>query len=85
MRLLEEAGYIEAKLATAMGPPAGVQTVQDFSITRLLNEGHDFLANAKNESVWKQAKTAVQDKAGDVSLGVLKAVLAKFTMQQFGL
>ena len=84
VRLLKEAGYIDALISEGMND-IGVKQVTSYSINRLLNDGHDFLANAKNESVWKQARTLIQEKGGDVSLAVLKALLAKVAMQQFGL
>ncbi|MGB3494556.1 MAG: DUF2513 domain-containing protein [Elainellaceae cyanobacterium] len=84
VRLLKEANYIDARIIEGMSS-RGVKQVKVYSINRLLNDGHDFLANAKNESVWKQARTLIQEKGGDVSLAVLKALLAKVAMQQFGL
>lgn len=84
VRLLKEASYIDALISEGMND-IGVKQVTFYSINRLLNDGHDFLANAKNESVWKQARTLIQEKGGDVSLAVLKAILANVAMQQSGL
>lgn len=63
----------------------GVQIVKSYAISRLLNDGHDFIENAKSDTVWKKARQEITEKTGDVSLTVLKAVLAKVAMQTFGL
>ncbi|MEO0738524.1 MAG: DUF2513 domain-containing protein [Cyanobacteria bacterium J06649_12] len=84
VRLLQEAGFIDAQLSKASSS-MGVTIVAGYAINRLLNDGHDFIENAKNDTVWKKAREQVAEKTGDVSLGVLKAVLAKTAMQILGL
>lgn len=63
----------------------GVQMVKSYAINRLLNDGHDFIENAKSDTVWEKARQEITEKAGDVSLTVLKAVLAKVALQVVGL
>ena len=82
VRLLKEAGYIEAQIAIGFNQ-VGVHQVQDFSITRLLNDGHDFIANAKNPTVWKKTIDFLASKGGDVSLAVVKGVAAKMAFEHF--
>ncbi|PZV07639.1 MAG: hypothetical protein DCF32_06765 [Leptolyngbya sp.] len=83
VRLLKEAGYIEAQLVIGFNQ-VGVHQVQDFSITRLLNDGHDFIADAKNPTVWKKTIDFLASKGGDVSLAVVKGVAAKMAFEYFG-
>lgn len=84
VRLLQEAGFIDAKVSKG-NSQMGVTIVVGYAIDRLLNDGHDFIENAKSDTVWEKAREQVAEKAGDVSLTVLKAVLAKTAMQLFGL
>jgi DNA-binding transcriptional ArsR family regulator len=84
VRLLEEAEFIDAQIARSQSQ-MGVTIVGSYAINRLLNDGHDFIENAKSDTVWKRAREQVAEKTGDVSLTVLKAVLAKTAMQVLGL
>ena len=84
VRLLQEAKFIDAQIANRRSQ-MGVAVVGNYIISRLLNDGHDFIENAKSDIVWKKAKEQVAEKTGDVSLAVLKAVLAKTAMQLLGL
>lgn len=82
--LLEKSGYLEARIFTERNWQ-GNEQVKGYLITRLLNEGHDFIADAKNDSVWQKATAVIREKSEDVSLAVVKAVVAKMMLQQFGL
>lgn len=84
VRLLQEAGFLDAQVFRG-NSQMGVTIVIGYAIDRLLNDGHDFIENAKSDTVWKKAKEQVAEKTGDVSLTVLKAVLAKTAMQLLGL
>ena len=64
VRIMEQAGLI--KVDGVMGP-------RGFSSLGLEWEGHEFIANARNEDVWKKAKNMF----GDTSLAVLKQGLVK--------
>jgi Hypothetical protein (DUF2513) len=54
-------------------------------IEKLSWSGHEFLDNARNESVWEKTKTIVAEKGGSVSVGILTQVLTSVTKQLFGL
>lgn len=55
--LLEEAGLIDAVIRTdEKGCPS------DASIRRLTMEGHEFLSNAKNNTVWKKVLKQIKEK-----------------------
>lgn len=48
-------------------------------------EGHDFLSDARSETVWKKAMEKVKDMGGSVSIGVMQKLLTKISMQQMGI
>jgi len=84
VRLLKEANFIEAELVPGFNN-IGVKQVQHYAIARLLNDGHDFIANAKNPAIWKKTIDLISNKGGDVSLAVFKGVLAKMASDYLGL
>ena len=76
LRLLQEAGFVQVKFHSYFG-----QKVDDFSHLRLTWEGQEFIADAQDEGIWARAV----EKAGDVSLAVLKQTLAAVVKQHLGL
>lgn len=82
VRLLVEGSFVDAKLFERKNMMSET-IVDEYSISRLLNEGHDFLEIAQNDTVWEKAKKIIQDKGGDVSLSVFKGVLTKVASQYF--
>jgi hypothetical protein len=88
VRLLHEKCYIEAQIEfdfnsyDLRGAPPRILR---YTIIRLLNDGHDFIADAKNSAVWDKTIKFIADKGGDVSLTVVKGVLTKMAWETFGL
>ena len=54
-------------------------------VEKLSWSGHEFLDNARNESVWKETAKIVKEKGGSVAVAVLTQILASVAKQQFGL
>ncbi len=77
--LLVEANLVQGSVTKALGGGSIVL------ISRLTWDGHDFLANIRNETVWRETKKTALEKGADMSLSVLKALAAKITMDYFGL
>jgi hypothetical protein len=78
--LLGNSGLAEVRdLGRTFSGPSGV------AIDRLTMTGHDFLEAAQNETLWKKAMQLVQEKGGNVSVGVLTQILATLLKQSFGL
>ena len=75
VRLLNEAGFVEV---IDLGDMAG----DDF---RLTCAGHEFLAAARNESVWQAVRGDLRKKAADVPFSVLAELLKRGTAALFGL
>jgi Hypothetical protein (DUF2513) len=79
LQLLMDANFLEAKpLKTGAG-------VKDIHIERMTWDGAEFLSNARNESIWKETMTLVQEKGGSVAVGILTQLLSSVAKQHFGL
>lgn len=85
VRLLHEKSYIDARITEEFNSYdlAGLPRVESYTITRLLNDGHDFIADAKNPAVWKKTLDFMARKGSDVSLAVVKGVAAKMALEYF--
>lgn len=69
IRLLEEAGLIEAQ-------DWGTMECEDWRVRRLTNAGHDFLAAARDDSLWNRAKQQLGPVIATVGVKVLGEALA---------
>ncbi len=56
-----------------------------FTIVRLTWAGHDFLENARNDTVWKKVMAEAKAKGTSVSMAVLNGLLAKAAQKYAGL
>jgi len=77
--IMAEAGLIEATNSTSQS-----STSPEAVPTRLTWHGHEFIENAKNENIWRDAKGAVS-KLGDVSFSVWTTVLAEVVKRNLGI
>lgn len=61
VRLLHEKGYIDARIVEEFDSYdlVGSPQVESYMITRLLNDGHDFIADTKNPTVWKKTLDSI--------------------------
>jgi hypothetical protein len=57
----------------------------DFSYINLTWLGHEFIDNARDEGVWKKAKTIVAEKVGTISVGIMIQLLASLAKNHIGL
>jgi hypothetical protein len=80
VELLEEAGYIEAIIATdAQGFP------DRCVVKRLTWNGHEFLSNAKNDTVWKKVLQQAEEKGMSTSMTVINGLLEAAAKKYMGL
>lgn len=70
--ILKEAGFINGK------PYAEIP----FAAT-LTWEGHNFLDDARNDTVWKKTKDFIKEKGDTASFQVVVELLKKFTLKHF--
>jgi hypothetical protein len=66
---------IEAKLLD--GDITRMLSSNSYSVRKITWQGHDFLANARNDTIWKKVMTEVKEKGIPVSLAVLNELLTK--------
>lgn len=90
--IMEELGLIKGE--KIIGPlsgeidqygPVGPEGIVGFSVERLTAKGHDFLDAARNETIWKKAKTTLAEKGATVSLAVLQTLLTALLKNELGL
>jgi Hypothetical protein (DUF2513) len=80
IELLAEQGLIEAK---SVRSGMGGRRIAAIHVVRTTWAGHDFLANAKNQSVWEKTKAFLLAKGGSASFEVVKTVLTQVAVQHF--
>ena len=68
--LLNEANYIEAKFSDW----SDGSFMLDY-VSRLTWLGHEFLDNARNETVWKKTLAIVKEKGGSISFNIFQNLL----------
>jgi Hypothetical protein (DUF2513) len=80
LELLIESKLILGEMRKYMGSSRPTPMIE-----RLSWEGHEFLDNARNEPVWKEAMKTIADKGGSTTVGVLTQLLASVAKHHFGL
>ena len=74
---------IDAGLVTSSGEPVGFMDasfISYFSV-KLTWTGHEFLDNAKNESVWQTVKKGLGSKWGSVSFSIFETLLKQAVLK----
>ena len=80
VKLLQEAGFLEASFVEADG--FGIVFAR---VRRLTWAGYEFLAAARDDTVWAQTKGVIKSKTRDVPFSVLQALLIEGVKQIVGL
>ena len=75
IRILDECGLVTSRPLAMEGVSLSDAPLP--YLVRLTWEGHEFIDNARNESVWTKAK----EKAGSASFTVLKQLLVELAKQ----
>ena len=78
--LLVDAGLAKGVDITTMGSSS-----PNWRILHLTSAGHDFADVARDDSTWKKATGLVKNKAGGVTLDVMKQVLISVIKNALGL
>ncbi|MGA9623108.1 MAG: DUF2513 domain-containing protein [Bryobacteraceae bacterium] len=78
--LLGDAGLIRAHNVTSLADRSPMAVPR-----HLTWQGYEFLATAKNDSVWRKGTATVMAKAGTIGFELLKAVLMAELRGQMGL
>lgn len=77
--LLHEAGLIKATILTLMNGPPKIR------VSGLTWAGYDFLATAKNDTIWTKAKSTVLVPAAGATWAVILEWMKTESLKQFGL
>lgn len=78
--ILVDAGLVVGAIANGSG---GKPVASD--IIRLTWAGHEFLDNARNDTIWKKALSMIKDKSISVSFDVLTSLLKSLVISSFSL
>ena len=78
--LLDTEGLIDGRRKTTLG-----SSVNPYFNVNLTWSGHEFLDNARNDSIWEAVKEKYGNKLESVSLGKLQVLLQEAVLKVFGL
>ncbi len=81
IEILVEQGLIYSGASFA-DPETGLKV---FLINRLTWQGHEFLDNARNDTIWKKAMAQAQEKGTSTSMVVFNGLLTKLAQKHFDL
>lgn len=76
---------VDAGLAKGLDVTTIADTSPQWRILQLTSAGHDFADAARDESTWRKATAIVKDRAGGVTLDVMKQVLISLIKNTLGL
>ena len=77
----EQIGYhsyliIDSGLAEGRDATSSIDSSPNWQLNNLTSAGHDFADAARNETTWNKATGIIKEKAGGVTLDILKQMLA---------
>lgn len=78
IRLLNEAGYIEAT-----HNPSPIREYDEWKARTITWDGHDFLDLSRNLGRWEKAKIMAVEKSGELTLTAMKIALAELLRRAF--
>jgi hypothetical protein len=86
----EEIGYhayllVDAGLATGADITNTQSSGPEYLITHLTSAGHDFADASRDEGIWKKARGIVKEKAGSVTIDIMKQILTWVVKKAVGL
>ena len=82
--LLIDAGFLEGKIHWVTNRTKG-RVAGAVTINGLTWAGHEFLDDARNETVWNKAMQTVNGTGGSISLSILSTLLQSVAKQLLGL
>jgi hypothetical protein len=79
--MLEDAGLVEGKAIHYMDGDGGGQ----FLAKKLTWDGHEFIANARNDTIWNKSKEKVAAAGGSVSIATMSELMGSVAKGLLGL
>jgi len=67
LRLIDDAGFVEARFLTTMDNDGAI-------VIRMTNAGHDFLEASKQPTMWEQAKAQIKSGGLPMTISVIREV-----------
>lgn len=77
--LLADCNYIEYIKFETIGP-----SYVDYAIIRLTSQGHDFLDNIRNDTVWNKTQEELQKYGEGAALEIVKLIAGKIFLRLTG-
>jgi hypothetical protein len=77
IHLLFDAGLVDGQMVDSDEPM--------FVITRLTWKGHDFISNARNDTIWKKVLAEAKQKGSSLTMVILNGLLEKAAEKYAGL
>ena len=78
LALLNDAGYIEGKEIKAVG-------IYDYWVKRMTIEGHQYLNNIRDDTIWNKTKEKLKQVSGTVSLEIVNTVATNVLKTALGI
>lgn len=80
VRIMIQEGLVDGEVTDYINgmPPS-------YLIRRLTWKGHDFLANAKNDTIWKKVMADAKEKGTSMTMVVINGLLTKAAQKYAGL
>lgn len=79
IELVVEAKLLAGEVVRTMGG-GGMALIE-----RLTWDGHDYLDEVRDATVWAKTKKMIAEKGGGASFAIVKALASRFVSQKFGL
>ncbi|OBQ24531.1 MAG: hypothetical protein AN488_01385 [Anabaena sp. WA113] len=79
IEIMIESNLLDGEIDKTQAGPSG------FLVRKITSEGHNFLDNAKNDTIWKKVMAEAKEKGTSTSFVVLNALLTKAAQKYAGL
>lgn len=79
LKMLLDAGYIEASKVSRIGQPH-----DDYIVKSITMAGHDYLDTVRDDTVWDKTKKKVKETGLSVSLEMIKSVAVAMLKETLG-
>jgi hypothetical protein len=79
VEIMIEASLLDGTILKTMAGPSG------FLVHKITWQGHDFLSNAKNDTIWKKVMSEAKEKGTSMSFVVINGLLTRAAQKYAGL
>ena len=79
VEIMIDSGLLDGQVSHSFGIPL------DYVVRKLTWQGHDFLANARNDTIWKKVMAEAKEKGTSMTMVVINGLLTKAAQKYAGL